>query len=231
MGIGTEGIHGQLEKDLDNKSPFELFIIDNKHRTTTKQEKILLESWNNPNTATIVIGTNKALPILDTIDISIMTSLDSQFARMNYAIHSEILDTIISIREKTTKTCILQTRNITEKTLPIISDGISTSFTNNELDNRKSFNYHPFGNTIKIVQHVKKEYAKQTYQKTYQLFNDYSPDIMVYPGNRKNYLRIITIIHQTNNEWNYTSQNTDLQNILYGFDRGTDIFINHPNLT
>ncbi len=231
MGIGTEGIHNQLEKDLDNKSPFELFIIDSKHCTTKKQEKIIMESWSNPDISTIVIGTNKALPILDTIDVSIMTSLDAQFSRMNYAIHSEILDTIINVREKTTGACILQTRNITEKTLPILSDGISTSFTSSELEARKSGNYSPFGNTIKIVQHVKKEYAKRTYRQTHTLFSRYPADIMVYPGNRKNYLRIITVIHQTNTEWNFDSQNPDLLGILYGFNRGVEIFINHPNLT
>jgi len=227
LGIGTEGIFNEIQLLF---SKVETHIIDGTHVTTKKQMREIIQSYESTEKSIIIIGTQKALPQLPYIDTSIIVSLDSYFARMSYSIHSDVLTLITRIIEKTKNPVLLQSRNITQESLPILTNGLYRPYIETELAERKEFNYPPYVTLCMIKKIIPKDRIKKDYKLLNELFNDYSPQILVHPGKTKSQIQLIVIIELNIALWNKDTQDQKLWQILSAFDRKTEVRINPKDL-
>lgn len=227
LGIGTEGILNEIEA-LFPETPVHIF--DGSHVTTKKKEKEILADYNSNKESVIIIGTQKAIPVLPYIDRTIVASLDSYFARMSYSIHPELLTLLSRLIEKTKEPVLLQSRNITEESLPILVNGIYSNYIENELAERKEFNYPPHITLITVKRTLFKTQVKRDYDLLSNLFNDYSPQILIHPGKKKDQVQLVIIMELKKTSWNNEFQDQKMYEILSAFDRKTEIHINPKDL-
>lgn len=226
-GIGTQRIHEELSV------LFPKTLIQILDATTTKTQKSLneiIENHTSTKKASIIIGTQKALPYISNTDTSIITSLDSYFSRMSHNTVPQVLSLIKNISEKTKNPIIIQSRNILESYLPILKHGLYSEYIEQELLERKKFLYPPYSNLIVIKKHTKKEYVKKNYYGLNKLLDSFDPQILIQPGKKKDFVELVCILQLNNKEWNSEKQNQKLIDILLSFDRMTDIFINPKDL-
>jgi primosomal protein N' len=227
IGIGTERVFEEISQLFPK---INVTIFDGAHAKTKKQIREITETFYAEGTAQILIGTQKAIPYLKNIDRTIISSLDSYFARMSYTIHPEVLSLISELIEKTKHPIILQSRNITEESLPVLKNGMYREYIENEITEREKFNYPPFSTLCIVKKTIPKEYAKKDYMLLNKMFNDYEPQIVVHPATKKNFVQLIIIIELKTSSWNMKHQDEKLWNILSAFDRKTEIRINPKDI-
>lgn len=225
FGIGTETVQEYFVKYFPKITTF---IVDSVHAKTKKYIREVQEVFAQKNKAVVIIGTQKAIPLFSKYDMSILLGLDVFFSRMNYATHSILLKRILDISEKSTQ-ITLQTRNILEKFLPILTHGMYPPFIDEELKQRKIYHYPPFSTLIKIIHSVPHYEAKQEYKKIYQYYEKYDPQIVAQPAPKK-YVNIIVILSLDLDTWNIHYQDPLLYERLKFLDRKTKIYINPTDL-
>lgn len=223
LGIGTEGILHEIESLFPKTTTH---IIDGTHVTTKKRMKEIINDYETNKKSVIIIGTQKAIPQLPTTDTSIIVSLDSYFARMSYNVHSDVLTVVNNIREKTRNPILLQSRNITEESLPILSNGLYRPYIETELTERKEFNYPPYSTLCTIKKIIPKTQVKKDYRLLLELLKEYAPQILVHPAKNKTLVQLIVILELDISKWNHEQQDSKLWSILTAFDRKTEIRIN-----
>lgn len=224
LGIGTQRVYEEVTQKFPRAKTF---IIDG--NTHQKELNEILETYHSQKTSVIIIGTQRAIPLLSHIDTSIVVSLDSYFARMSYTVHDSVLGILSTIQEKTQKTTFLQSRNIVENLLPILHDGMYRPYIKNELKERDDFFYPPFSTLITLEQTITTNQAKIHYQKMKNLFGEWNPNIFTKPA-RKGYVSLFTVLQVDLEHWNTQHQNSQLARILKGFDRKTIIRVNPTKL-
>ena len=227
LGIGTEKIQEEIQKIFPK---VDSYIIDGTHTKTKKQLREVITEYESSKKAIIIIGTQKAIAYLETIDTSIIVSLDSFFSRLSYTIHTQILSLINEIVEKTKNSTLLQSRNITHESLPVLHNGLYIEYIEHELDERKRFNYPPYITMCTITRHIQKTHIKKEYKLLNELFSAYNPQILVHPGRTKAQVRLIIILELDTKIWNQEFQDQTLQAILSSFDRKTEIRFNPKDL-
>lgn len=227
MGIGTENVKEALENLFPN-TPID--ILDSVHTKTKKRIKEVITSFESSNTSRIIVGTTLALEHLEIIDRSVLVSLDSYFARMSYSIHPQVLSLISNVLEKTQHGIYLQSRNIIEESLPILSTGLYSDYITSELQERKDFNYPPYQTLCVVKRSIKKEEMKKHYNVLHTLFKSYDPNIMLRPGLKKGWLEIVVIMQLDLALWNMNTQDRLLKEIIGSFDRRTTVLINPKDL-
>jgi primosomal protein N' (replication factor Y) len=148
LGIGTQLIKKELEKDLPNAK---IFILDGDHAKTAKQAHSIIENFNQ-NPGSILIGTEMALLYLrEEIDNVGIVSIDSMFSHPDFNINEKIINTISHTKSKAIKNFIVQTRKADESIFKHIISGNIAEFIRFELDDRKKYNYPPYSILIKII--------------------------------------------------------------------------------
>jgi primosomal protein N' len=227
FGIGTETIYEELSKRFPETA---IHIIDGNNNTTAKKIDEVFQEHTTTTTSSIIIGTQKALPYIEKSDLSIISSLDSYFAKMSYSISPQAITLIKNISEKTTGKFIIQSRNIIESILPLLRHGIYSTYIQQELEERKEFMYPPFSTLIVLKQQIQKEQLKKHYLGLNRLLDSYQPQILIQPGVKKGSAELITLIQLEIKEWNYYYQNEKLLNILLSLERSTQIYINPKDL-
>ena len=227
LGVGTEGVYQEIRESFPDSH---IHIIDGNHTKTKKEIKEVLHDYTDNKISTIIIGTQRAIPLLETIDRSVIVSLDSYFGRMSHSTHAQILTLLTDITERTVGPTLLQSRNITQDSLPILSTGLYREYVEKEVQERKQFNYPPFSTLCVIKRSTLKSFAKKEYQQLESIFKEYNPQIMIYPGKTKTSVLLIIILELDPRVWNISHQDTKLWNILSSFDRKTEIHINPKDL-
>ena len=223
LGIGVQRVHDELVKMFPNVAAR---ILDNDHTKTQKQLRELLSEYSHTNESMIVIGTQKAVSYLPDYDRAIIVSMDSYFNRMSYNTHPEVLNLVAAIAENSEQGIILQSRNVTIETLPILDNGLYMPYIKNELALRQEFGYSPFQTTCVIKKTVSKNDAKKTYQFLAKELVDFEPDIISHPTTKKTMVQIVAIMRLSSEQWSENYQDPKLNSILTGFDRRTDILFN-----
>jgi primosomal protein N' len=227
MGIGTERVREEVQSLFPKTRTH---IIDSAHVTTKKGMKEIVADYIKNKSAVIVIGTRKAIAQLPEIDTTVIVSLDSYFSRMSYNTHPEVLNLVVNIKEKTKNPVILQSRNITESSLPILHDGLYTKYIDTELSERKKFSYPPYSTICTLKRVVPKFAIRKEYDFLSSSFHHWNPNIMTHPAQKKTMVTLIMVLQLDADLWSAHSQDAKLASLLYGFDRTTEIKFNPQNL-
>jgi len=216
LGIGTERVYEELKK-LFPKVP--TYIIDSTHTPTKKVLQEIIETYQKTTASVIIVGTQKALPHLDHIDRVIIASLDSVFSRMSYNVHVDVLNLLTRLHERSIHPLVLQSRNITEFSLPIVRDGLYAPYIKRELDERKRFSYPPYGHVCVIQKDVTKQRVQQHYRIFEEALKPYEPYLMIQPGRTRTRSRIVIILQLDTNTWSMKQQDAKLAIFLGSLDR------------
>jgi primosomal protein N' len=227
LGIGTEGVFQELQEKFPKTK---IHILDSAHAHTKKHIKEIITDYENSKKAVIVVGTQMAIPHLSTIDTTIISSLDSYFSRMSHSIHPQLLSLLTKLKEKTKNTIVLQSRNITDSSLPILQNGLYRPYIDQELAERTKFNYPPFVTLCTIKRIVLKQQARKEFEQLSKIFSTYSPHILTHPAKSKLHVQFIIILELPISIWNTQEQDQKLFQILSGFDRKTEIRMNPKDL-
>jgi primosomal protein N' len=142
----------------------------------------------------------------------------------------QVISLVKDIAEKTSQPIIIQSRNILESYVPILKHGLYSEYIDNELEERKDFNYPPFSTLVVIKRNTKKEFVKKNYYALNNLLDSFSPQILIQPGRKKDFVELVCVMQLDIKEWNSEHQNQKLREILFSFDRNTEIFINPKDI-
>lgn len=227
MGIGAQKVHEEITKLFPKTK---VLLLDGKHTPTKKKQQELRKEFQESKKSVILIGTSMAVDTIPNFDRSVIVSLDSYFARMSYSIHQQVLGIIKTLCEKTIHPLFIQSRNILDEALSILTSGMYPDYIETELAERKDYRYPPFATLCVISKIVKKEQVKTSYQNMHQLFKIYDPQIIIQPTAKKGVLQVIVVLQLDQELWNLGHQDPKLQERLYSFDRNTTIHINPKNI-
>lgn len=228
MGIGTESVFQEIH---DNFPDVETHIVDASHTKTKKSLKEIKQKIAEKSGAIIIIGTQKALPLFDSIDTSVIASLDSFFARMSYTIETQVMHLVSTLVSLSKNPVLIQSRNILSESLPVLDHGLYHEYISRTLAERKEYNYPPSSTLISIKRNIKRETLKREYANSQRLLKNYDPHIIMKPGKTKAYLELLVIINVERKLWNGNHQDSELWNILRGMHRSVEVRVNPLNLS
>lgn len=198
VGIGINLVDDEVAK-LFPDTP--RFILDSDHAKTRTQAKKIIAQFEKSQ-GSILIATQMAVPLLTHVANTAIVSIDSLFAIPDIRMSERIFSLILTLREKTTDTLLIQTRADDTSIFEQALSGNLNEFTKNELSMRKAFSYPPYGTIIKITLRGKKDEILTEMSNLKTFLTDYSPII---PGNiarePKNIFRMHMIIKLTENTW------------------------------
>lgn len=148
VGIGIDMVVQKIHDEVKN---IRIFKIDS---DTTKTESAiknaLAKFYDTPSS--VLIGTEMMLPyIRQTVEHSIVASIDSLLSLPDFRIHEKILATLTRLRSYTTRTFIIQTRTPKDSIFDYARKGNLIDFYKSHIEDRKRFNYPPFSILIKIT--------------------------------------------------------------------------------
>lgn len=162
LGVVGIGIDLVDEKIRDKFPDITLFRIDSDTVDSDKKARAVVAEFKN-HPGSILLGTEMALAYIDdTVENSVIISLDSLFAIPDFRIHEKIAYTVLKTRSLASRNFILQTRNADSVTLDQAIKGNLNEFFRSQIEERKTFNYPPFTTLIKFTLEGKKnEIVKQ----------------------------------------------------------------------
>jgi len=202
VGIGIDLVDGEVSKLFPNAPKF---ILDSERAKTRTQAKKIVTQFEKSKGG-ILIATQMAVPLLSSAENCAVVSIDSLFAIPDIRMSERIFALILSLREKTKGTLLIQTRADDTSIFDQALTGNLIEFTQNELATRKAFSYPPFGTIIKITLRGKKDEVLSEMSNLKTFLAEYSP---IVPGNMakepKNIFRMHMILKLAQNDWQNTS--------------------------
>lgn len=156
-----------------------LFQIDGENTSTGKQARDEKSSFDESD-AGVLVGTQMAIPYLENIDMSAIVSIDSLLTLPDIGINEKVFHTLTEIQNNTNESLFVQTRTKETQILEHALDGNVTAFYRDEIRERKSFNYPPFGILIKITVREKADTIGVKVKQLKNALNNY--DVAVYPA-------------------------------------------------
>ena len=207
LGIGTDLVVEETYRIVKKKFPkTKIFQIDKETIKTNKQGlQIINEFYKNPGS--ILVGTEMALFYLkEKVNCTIVTSFDSLFSVPSFRINERIIHLINTLGSYTKEKLIIQTRNSKDKTLKSILTGNLTKFYDEELIDRKKFNYPPYKTLIKLTQAGKKTDINWIMNEMKENFGEYKPEIYrAFISRIKNLYRTNVIFRINKDKWSLST--------------------------
>jgi len=177
LGIGIEKIHEEIKRQFPD---IKIFQIDSDSVKTHKKGVDVIENFFS-SPGSILLGTEMAIPYINKdLDSSAALGIDSLFTVPDFRMSEKIFNTLLTLRIKTLKNFLIQTRNPEENVFEYVTKGNLLDFYRNEIKQRKKFGYPPFSVLIKITYHGKKHVAIKEMEKLSDILRDYGPSI--YPA-------------------------------------------------
>ena len=188
IGVGTD----LIEKAVTGLFPdVHRFVLDgDKAKTRTQAKKIIAQF--EKSTGGILIATPMAIPLIASIEHTVIVSIDSLFAIPDIRMSERIFALILSLREKSSKSLLVQTRADDTTLINQALDGNLVDFTENELALRKTFSYPPYGTIIKITLRGKKDEVTTEMENLKKFLSVYIP---IVPGTMSRELKNIFRMH------------------------------------
>lgn len=194
VGIGIDRIEEEVSAIFPNTP---LFILDGDRAKTRTQAKKIIAQFEK-SAGGILVATPMAISLLDTVEHTAIVSIDSLFAIPDIRMSERIFALVLALREKTTKTLLIQTRADDTTIFEQALQGDLAQFTENELALRKAFSYPPYGTIIKITLRGKRADLAPEMDRLKTFLAEYSP---IVPGTMarepKNIFRMHMILKLT----------------------------------
>jgi len=185
LGIAIEGVEEKLKKEF---SDIKIFKIDSDSTTHKKRIEITNNFFASPGS--VLLGTEIAIPYLHKdIDNIAIVGIDSLFAIPDFRIREKIFNLLLTLRAKTLKNFLIQTRNSDEKTFQYVTMGNLLDFYRDEVNQRKEFGYPPYSTLVKITCKGKKSLIDKEMEKLSEILKDYKPSVYpaLTPGSKSAY--------------------------------------------
>ncbi|KKU80747.1 MAG: Primosomal protein [Parcubacteria group bacterium GW2011_GWA1_47_8] len=176
LGIGIEGIEEGVARIAPNMSRF--VIGSHNTKTRTQAEKIVAQFEKTPaakKTGAVLIGTPAIVPLLPFVHHTAIISIDSLFSIPDIRMSERIFALILALREKTTRTLLIQTRADDTTLITQALDGNLTEFIDTELALRRAFAYPPFGTIVKITLRGPRATLVSEMTRLKEFLSDYAP--------------------------------------------------------
>lgn len=194
QGVGIQKVEDQV-KELFPNTP--MFRFDHETaRTHQKAKKIIKEFYETKGS--ILIGTQMALPYLDKqIDVTAVMSYEAMRAIPSWRAEEMTLATLLQLRERTSKDCVVQTRSEPDGLLKIAKQGLIDQFYSEEIEVRESLKYPPFATFILLSYSGTKEQVNELEMQVeqqlvgYQLQSYNSPVIVPEKITRHTLVRVL----------------------------------------
>lgn len=148
FGIGIEAVEEELKVNFPN---LKIFKIDSDSVNTHKKAiDVMTKFYASPGS--VLLGTEMALLYLqDQVANSAVVSIDSFFSIPDFRINEKVMNILLKIRASTSRTFLVQTRDIEQKILRYALAGNLADFYRDEVKNRETLSYPPFSLPIKIT--------------------------------------------------------------------------------
>ncbi|MFT5849645.1 MAG: primosomal protein N' [Patiriisocius sp.] len=141
QGIGIQQVAQQVRKHFADAP---LTIFDHTSATTHVKAKKLAKQFYETK-GSIMIGTTMALPYLTKpVAVSVVTSYEAARAIPTWRAEETLLGLLLSLREKTSNECFVQTRTETDQLLKYAARGLVDDFYSEEIMMRKALSYPPY---------------------------------------------------------------------------------------
>lgn len=148
QGIGIQHIESELKKQFPGVP---IILFDHTTATSLRKATQLISSFYDTKGA-ILLGTAMALPYIERpVPYSIVTSLDAARAVPTWRAEEELYSLLLSLREKTTEVCYLQTRTEPDEVVTLAKTGQIEQFYNSELELREQLSYPPYSTFIHLT--------------------------------------------------------------------------------
>ncbi len=169
-GIGIQQVYDELHK-LFPDVPTILF--DHITAKTFKKASFLRDTFYKTKGA-ILLGTHMAIPYLtQDVDLSIVVNMDALLATPTWRLEEENISLLLSLREMTKGSVLVQTRAPQTEVLMHAKQGAVETFYTEELSLRKTFNYPPFATFIHLTWQGTPEVVKKMETDISSLFKDF----------------------------------------------------------
>ncbi len=173
LGIGIERIEAAAKEITKVK----VLRIDSSIAKTPKKIQEIITDFYTSKSA-ILVGTTMALPYLDnTLQTSVIPSLDSLLAIPDFAAEERAFRTILTLAEKTKGEVIIQTRSPQNKMLADAKEAAIAKFVTRELELRKKLKYPPYTTFIKISVTGSKQYCIKEVKSLLAKLRPYEPRV------------------------------------------------------
>ncbi len=169
-GIGIQHVYDEIHKLFPN-TPTILF--DHITARTYKKATFLRDTFYKTKGA-ILLGTQMALPYLShDVDLSIVVNMDALLATPTWRLEEENFALLLTLRELTKGTVLVQTRAPQTEVLIHARQGALEHFYTEELALRKTFNYPPYSTFIHFTWQGTPEIVKEIDMSITELFKDF----------------------------------------------------------
>lgn len=147
-GIGIQQIHDELLRRFD---PEKIILFDHTTAKTPRRAAELMAKFYDKK-GMILLGTIMTLPFLEKpVNLSAIISADAARTLPTWHADEEFFALLMSLREVTLDTLIVQTRTDSDDILEYAKTGQVKSFFDDELDLRQALQYPPFCNFVLLT--------------------------------------------------------------------------------
>jgi primosomal protein N' len=172
LGIGLDGVANEITKRFPDVL---LFQMDKESVKTEKKALEIIQKFKN-TPGSVLIGTELALTYLtEPIENIAVASIDALFALPDFRIKEKIFYLLISMRSRTEKVFLIQTRNAKEKLFDYALKGNLIDFYRDEISDRERFGYPPFSIFVKFTIEGKRPAIENEANRLKTLFKEFDP--------------------------------------------------------
>jgi primosomal protein N' (replication factor Y) len=168
-GVGSEKVESSLKEIYKDKV---IVRIDSDSAPTEKKLNELRKIWKEKGN--ILVGTAKALPYVNDIDLTVVSSLESMLSFPGFNMEENTLRTILLLEEKSDE-LFIQTHDEKHPLFEILKEKNWQNFHNKELERRKKFSYPPFKILVKISKETTGKVIPDNMQKLLDMVSEHSP--------------------------------------------------------
>ncbi len=174
LGIGSELVEEKIQEMFPKAN---IFRIDSDATPSHKHAESVAESFYNSPQG-ILIGTEMALAyVTEKVENTAVVSMDSFFSIPDYRINERVMNILLKMRAITSKSFIVQTRDIKQKVFDYAMRGNLIDFFKDEIEDRKILRFPPFGTLIKISASDKKDILVQSMEALQKMIDPYEMDV------------------------------------------------------
>ncbi len=147
LGIGVDRVVEEVETLFPDATL--CVLTADTAPTHAKAKKVAAHFFNTPRS--VLVGTDRALPYLADVPLSVVVSMDSLLSLSAWRAHAYGLHTLFFLRDNTEGVLLVQTRLPTTEVMRAVAVGNPTDFTHHELNERREFGYPPFATFIGLT--------------------------------------------------------------------------------
>lgn len=203
LGYGSESVYGELKNFFPETA---ISIIDKDNAKTPQEAKKKVKDFESKKGG-ILVGTELALQYLTKpLNTIVVGSIDSLFNIPSFRINEKIFHMINTLRQKSERLFLIQTRLKDTRMLESALSGNILSFYREEIKERKGLRYPPESRIIKLTLEGKKAVIEKEGSAIEQSLSPYAPEkFSAFISKIKNLYRIHIILRLPRAAWSLPS--------------------------